>query len=55
MPKVYVADDPQRGRVTYRDRKRAWWPLSVVYPLIPFTGMAAHAASGSRSAWHCRC
>jgi len=46
MAKVYVADDPQLGRVTYRDRKRAWWLLSVVYPLLPFTGMAAHAASG---------
>jgi len=46
MPKVYAADDPRLGRVTYRDRKRAWWLLSVVYPLLPFTGMAAHAASG---------
>jgi alkane 1-monooxygenase len=32
--------------VTYRDRKRAWWSLSVLYPLMPFTGIAAHAASG---------
>jgi len=48
MPKVYVADDPQLGRVTYRDRKRVWWSLSVVYPLLPFTGMAAHAASGQQ-------
>ena len=48
MPKVYVADDPQLGRVSYRDRKRAWWSLSVVYPLLPFTGMAAHAASGQQ-------
>ena len=47
MAKVYVADDPQLGRVSYRDRKRAWWLLSVVYPLLPFTGMAAHAASGA--------
>ena len=48
MARVYVADDPQLGRVTYRDRKRAWWSLSVVYPLLPFTGMAAHAASGQQ-------
>jgi alkane 1-monooxygenase len=46
MGRVYVGDDAQRGRVTYRDRKRAWWLLSVVYPLLPFTGMAAHAATG---------
>ena len=32
--------------LTYRDRKRAGWSLSVVYPLLPFTGIAAHAASG---------
>jgi alkane 1-monooxygenase len=50
MASVYVADDPQRGRVTYRDRKRAWWLLSVVYPLLPFTGMAAHALSGQQIA-----
>lgn len=31
----------------YRDRKRAWWSLSVMYPLLPFAGMAAHAASGA--------
>ncbi len=32
--------------VAYRDRKRGWWLLSVVYPLMPFAGIAAHAASG---------
>jgi len=30
----------------YRDRKRAWWSLSVVWPLLPFLGIAAHAATG---------
>ena len=40
MGKIYAADDPQLGRTTYRDRKRFWWSLSVVYPLLPFTGMA---------------
>jgi alkane 1-monooxygenase len=33
-------------RVEYRDRKRAWWALAVVYPLLPFLGMAAHAFTG---------
>ena len=46
MSKLYVAVDPQHGRVEYRDRKRGWWLLSVVYPLLPFLGMAAHSASG---------
>jgi alkane 1-monooxygenase len=50
MASVYVADDPQLGRVSYRDRKRAWWLLSVVYPLLPFTGMAAHALTGQQIA-----
>jgi alkane 1-monooxygenase len=30
----------------WRDRKRAWWMLSVVYPLMPLAGIAAHAATG---------
>jgi alkane 1-monooxygenase len=46
MGPVYIADDPQLGRVPYRDRKRVWWLLSVVYPLLPFTGMALHAYTG---------
>lgn len=46
MTQVFVAQDPQQGRVEYRDRKRAWWWLSVVFPLLPFTGIAAHAATG---------
>jgi alkane 1-monooxygenase len=46
MSKLYVALDAQRGRVEYRDRKRWWWLLSLVYPLLPFTGMAAHALTG---------
>jgi len=50
MAQVYVADDPQLGRVSYRDRKRAWWLLSVVYPLLPFTGMALHTWTGAQIA-----
>ena len=46
MSKLYLAIDPQLGPVEYRDRKRWWWSLSVVYPLLPFAGMAAHAWSG---------
>lgn len=46
MTKLYAAVDPQQGRIEYRDRKRWWWLLSVVYPLMPFTGMALHAYTG---------
>jgi alkane 1-monooxygenase len=42
----YVALDSQGARVEYRDRKRWWWSLSVAYPLLPFAGLAAHAATG---------
>ncbi len=47
MSRTYTIDDPQMGRITYRDRKRWWWMLSLVYPLMPFVGIAAHAWSGS--------
>ena len=50
MSKVYAADDPELGHVVYRDRKRFWWSLSVVYPLLPFVGMAAHAWTGQQIA-----
>ena len=46
MTKLYAAVDPQQGRIEYRDRKRWWWLLSVVYPLMPFAGMALHAYTG---------
>ncbi|MBL0085392.1 MAG: alkane 1-monooxygenase [Ideonella sp.] len=32
--------------VRYQDRKRIWWSLSVVYPLMPLLGLAAHHFSG---------
>ena len=50
MTITYIADDPQRGRVQYLDRKRWFWLLSVVYPLLPFAGIAAHAATGREMA-----
>lgn len=46
MAKLYTAIDAQQQHVEYRDRKRAWWLLSVFYPLLPFLGMAVHAATG---------
>ena len=50
MAKIYRAVDPQQGELTYRDRKRGWWLLSVVYPLLPFLGIAAHVATGRQVA-----
>ncbi|MEM7612066.1 MAG: alkane 1-monooxygenase [Pseudomonadota bacterium] len=37
---------PNGETVTYRDRKRWLWLNSVLYPLFPFAGIAAHAATG---------
>jgi alkane 1-monooxygenase len=34
------------GSVEYVDHKRWAWALSVVYPLLPFLGMAAHDRTG---------
>lgn len=46
MSVTYAATDEQGQRVVYRDRKRWAWLLSVVWPLIPFTGLLAHHLSG---------
>ena len=50
MPVTYAAIDEQGQRVVYRDRKRWAWSLSVVWPLIPFTGLLAHHLSGQQIA-----
>ncbi len=47
---TYTAHDPALGSVSFRDRKRWLWALSVLYPLVPFTGILGHALSG-QPAW----
>ena len=51
MAKIYTATAADGRSISYRDRKRWWWALSVVYPLLPFVGMAAHAR---QRAWKSR-
>lgn len=46
MSVVYAATDAEGRSVQYRDRKRWAWSLSVVWPLLPLTGLAAHHWSG---------
>jgi len=41
-----TATDAQGRRVSYRDRKRWLWALSVVYPLVPLVAIGLHAATG---------
>jgi alkane 1-monooxygenase len=43
---LYAATLADGTQVTYRDRKRLWWSLSVVWPLLPFTGLLAHHVTG---------
>jgi alkane 1-monooxygenase len=45
-----IATAAATDRTPWRDRKRAWWMLSVVYPLMPFSGIALHAATGAQIA-----
>jgi len=50
MPKLHVHQNSALGRIEYLDRKRVWWTLSVVYPLLPLLGLAAHAATDNQIA-----
>ena len=48
MSRTYTADAIRPGDppVTWQDRKRWGWAMSVVWPLLPFVGLWAHHASG---------
>ena len=45
--KAYSATLPNGGKTEYTDRKRWLWALSVLFPLLPFVGIALHAVSGN--------
>jgi len=45
--KTYVLDHPEKGRISYTDRKRYLWLLSTAYPLLPFVGMYVAVKTGS--------
>ena len=46
MSTIYVATTADGRSVSYRDRKRWGWALSVFWPLLPLLGLAAHHYSG---------
>ena len=46
MATIHTATAADGQSVSYRDRKRWGWALSVVWPLMPFMGLAAHHFSG---------
>ena len=41
MAVTYTAQDIEGNAVSYRDRKRWAWSLSVVFPLVPLLGVWA--------------
>ncbi|GAA4416768.1 alkane 1-monooxygenase [Quisquiliibacterium transsilvanicum] len=49
MPATYFRDDPALGRIEYRDRRRWLWLGSVVNPVIGFTGIGLHLATGNEA------
>ena len=44
--KVYTFDDPELGQISYVDRKRYLWLLSVLFPLVPLISMGLMTLSG---------
>lgn len=45
--KAYTAVLPDGEAISYVDHKRHYWLMSVLYPLLPFTGIWLHATKGS--------
>ena len=44
--KGYTATLPSGEAISYVDRKRRLWILSVVFPLMPFVGICLHWTQG---------
>jgi alkane 1-monooxygenase len=44
--KTFTIDDPRLGRISYTDKKRYLWMLSVLFPLIPLIGIGLMRWSG---------
>lgn len=48
--RAYTTTLPSGEAVRYVDRKRWFWSMSVLYPLLPCVGIALHASTGQQ-AW----
>ena len=46
---TYIIDTPDGSSVNYTDKKRIWWLLSLVNPLIPLAGLVGQHFSGSEN------
>ena len=45
--KAYTAESASGATITYVDRKRWLWAMSVLFPLLPLLGIGLHAATGN--------
>lgn len=48
--KTLTFDSPDKGLLTYTDKKRWLWVLSLAYPLFPVAGVVAHYYTGNEIA-----
>ncbi len=44
---TYAIETPDQGTVTYQDKKRRFWLLSLLNPLIPFVGISGQYVTGN--------
>lgn len=44
---MYTLNHPDKGLIQYRDKKRYWWLLSLLIPMIPTLTIAAYFQVGS--------
>jgi alkane 1-monooxygenase len=45
--KTYTLEHPELGTISYTDKKRYLWLLSLINPLLPMTGVFAYFATGN--------
>lgn len=48
--KTVTFNSPETGLISYTDKKRWLWLLSLVYPIFPIAGVVAHYLTGSEMA-----
>ena len=44
---VYTATHPDKGVIEYRDKKRYWWLLSLIWPLTPILTVWGYIETGN--------
>lgn len=39
---TYTLEHPSKGLMSYRDKKRYWWMISILYPIYPLLGVGLY-------------